>query len=66
MTDLKSIIDTEIGTDFITSIPNPSDTAVQNENPVVAEAATNMTTEDGLEIVTESGDGNPMNYEPNP
>lgn len=65
-TESGDIIDTQSGSDFITSIPNPSDTAAQNEDAVVEEAAVNLTTEDGVEIVTEAGDGNPLDLEPNP
>ena len=65
-TEDGDIIDTQDGKDFITNLPNPSSTAQPNENTVVEEAAVNLTTEDGLVIVTESGDGNPLDLEPNP
>jgi len=65
-TESGDVIDTELGVDLITSIPNPGDTTTQNTNPVVEEAAVNLITEDGLILVTEEGDGNPLDYEPNP
>lgn len=43
------------------SLPNPS-----SLESIVEESAVNIETEDGLTIVTESGDGNPLDYEPNP
>lgn len=48
------------------SLPNPATPAVAGENSIVEEAAVNLETEDGLTIVTEEGDGNPLSYEPNP
>lgn len=65
-TESGDIIDTQDGKELITSIPNPSDTVAQNTDPVVEEAAVNLITEDGLVLVTEEGDGNPFDYEPNP
>lgn len=67
VTDDGSVITTEGSDPIITSVPNPGDPAPSaNESPVVEQAAVQVTTEDGLEIVTESGDGNPLNFEPNP
>jgi hypothetical protein len=59
------VIDTQDGTPIITTIPNPADDATANGLAAVEEAAVNITTEDGTEIVTEQGDGNPLDYEPN-
>lgn len=59
-------ISTQSGEDFTTAIPNPESDAVAGEDSVVEEAAVLITTEDGLELVTEEGDGNPLDYEPNP
>lgn len=65
-TESGDIIDTQSGEPFIQSLPNPGDTAVAGTSPEVEEAAVNITTEDGDEIVTEQGEGNPLNIEPNP
>ena len=65
-TESGDIINTQDGEPLIQSIPNPGDTAVAGTSPDVEEAAVNITTEDGTEIVTEQGDGNPLNIEPNP
>lgn len=55
------IITTQDGVLLTPSLPNPA-----SPESIVDEAAVNLTTEDGLEIVTEEGDGNPLDYEPNP
>jgi hypothetical protein len=65
-TQSGDIIDTEGGSEFITQIPNPSDTPVAGADTIVEEAAINITTEDGSEIVSEQGDGNPIDIQPNP
>jgi len=52
---------TQDGEYLTPQIPGPDSTASAAD-----QAAVNMTTEDGLEIVTEAGDGNPLDYEPNP
>ncbi len=65
-TQSGDIIDTQDGAQFITQIPNPADTPVAGADTAVEEAAVNITTEGGLEIVTEEGDGNPLNIQPNP
>lgn len=52
---------TESGETFITPVPNPDSTA-----SIADQAAVNIETEDGIEIVTEAGDGNPLDLEPNP
>lgn len=62
----EDIIDTQDGENLITSLPNPASTAVVGENSIVEEAAWTITTEDGDQIVTEAGDGNPLNINPNP
>lgn len=61
-----AIIDTQDGEQFITQIPNPANTPVVGADTAVEEAAENITTEDGLEIVTEEGEGNPLDIQPNP
>lgn len=66
MTQDGEIITSEDGTEFATALPNPATPAVPNSDSIIEEAAVNITTEDGLEIVTEEGDGNPLNLEPNP
>lgn len=63
-TDDNSIITTDDGTPIITSNPNPDTPAVVNTDSTVEQAAVEFTTEDDLVIVTESGDGNPIDYEP--
>jgi len=91
-TESGSIIDTQLGEDLITSVPNPASPTVQGEDTVVEESAYYFLTgvdslmfewidlimvwgvdefrwgvETGGDIiVTEAGDGNPLNYEPNP
>lgn len=65
-TEDGDIIDTQDGEQFIQSIPNPAPPTVADSTPEVDEAAVNITTEDGTEIVTEQGDGNPLNIDPNP
>lgn len=52
---------TQDGETFITPIPNPD-----SASSIADQAAVNIETEDGLEIVTEAGDGNPLDLEPNP
>lgn len=65
-TDDGSVLTTDDGTQFITSNPNPSTPPPPaGENAIVEQASVPVVTEDGLEIVTESGDGNPINFEPN-
>lgn len=59
------VITTQDGDSFITPLPNPSTPAVPGEDSITEEAAVEFTTEDDDVIVTESGDGNPLNYEPN-
>jgi hypothetical protein len=59
MQDNSTIIDTQDGKDFVTSIPNPD----SNESPT-EEAEVDITTEDGTIIITEQG--NPLDLEPNP
>jgi hypothetical protein len=65
-TDTEDVITTESGDPLITSIPNPDTETVAGSTPEVDEAAVNITTEDGDILVTEQGDGNPLNVEPNP
>ncbi len=60
------ILSTQDGEEFITSIPSPSQIPAAGEDPIVEEAAVQITTEDGLIIVTEEGEGNPINISPNP
>lgn len=60
------ILTTEDDEQFITPLPNPATPAVANENSIVEEASVEITTEDGETIVTEEGDGNPLNIDPNP
>lgn len=60
-TEGGSVIDTQDGESIITPVPNPSSTESGSE-----QAAVNLTTEDDVELVTEEGDGNPLDYEPNP
>lgn len=57
----NDILATQDGESFITAIPNPNSTENTQD-----QASVNIVTEDGAEIVTESGDGNPLDYEPNP
>lgn len=52
---------TQDGETFITPIPNPD-----SASSIADQAAVNIETEDGIEIVTEEGDGNPLDLEPNP
>lgn len=59
-------ISTQDGEDFTTAVPNPESTAVAGEDSIVEEAAVTFTTPDGDVIVVGTGDGNPLNYEPNP
>lgn len=67
VTDDGTIIATASDQTIITSVPNPDEAAPPaNESPVVEQAAVQITTEDGTVVVTESGDGNPINFEPNP
>jgi len=55
------VITAEDGDQFITPLPNPD-----NTESIADQAAINLTTEDDEEIVTEAGDGNPLDMEPNP
>jgi hypothetical protein len=52
---------TQDGEYLTPQIPGPDSTSSTAD-----QAAVNLTTEDGLEVVTEAGDGNPLDYEPNP
>jgi hypothetical protein len=52
---------TQDGEYLTPQVPGPDSTASAAD-----QAAVNLTTEDGLEIVTEAGDGNPLDLEPNP
>lgn len=54
------IIATEADSPFITAIPNPDSTqGIQDQ------AAVPLATEDDIIIVTEAGEGNSLDYEPN-
>jgi len=55
------VITAEDGESFTPAIPNPDST-----DSIADQAAVNLTTEDDVEIVTEAGDGNPLDLEPNP
>lgn len=55
------VITAQNGSQLISPIPNPNST-----ESTADQAAVNIETEGGLVIVTEAGDGNPLDSEPNP
>jgi hypothetical protein len=61
-----TIINAQDGTSMIKQIPNPDTPPMAPRDDIVEQAAEQITTEDDVEIVTEQGDGNPLNYQPNP
>jgi hypothetical protein len=61
MTEDGDTLTTQEGEKLIPTLPNPNSTA-----SLVEQAAVILTTEDDAEIVTEAGEGNPLNFEPNP
>lgn len=60
-TQAGDVIATQDGNSLISPIPSPDST-----QSVADQASVNLTTEAGAEIVTEAGDGNPLDFEPNP